>query len=78
MANKQVMHIGLDDTDSTRKGCTTYIAALLVEKLKEISKKPLEDEESGLGLARIAYEGKAILDFFVFEDILNVSAVTKN
>jgi len=30
------MHIGLDDTDSTRKGCTTYIAALLVEKLQRL------------------------------------------
>ncbi len=29
----KTMHIGFDDTDSTRKGCTTYIAALLVEKL---------------------------------------------
>jgi len=27
------MHIGLDDTDSPQKGCTTYIAALLVENL---------------------------------------------
>jgi tRNA(Ile2)-agmatinylcytidine synthase len=27
------MHIGFDDTDSPHKGCTTYIAALLVEKL---------------------------------------------
>jgi tRNA(Ile2)-agmatinylcytidine synthase len=35
--NQQVMHIGLDDTDSTRKGCTTYIAALIVEKLKKLS-----------------------------------------
>jgi len=48
-----------------------------VEKLREISKKPLEDEESGLGLARIAYEGKAILDFFVLDDTLNVSAISK-
>ena len=48
-----------------------------IEKLKEVSKKPLRDEESGLGLVRIAYEGKAILDFFVSEDnILNVSAVS--
>ncbi|TFH00940.1 MAG: ATP-binding protein [Calditrichales bacterium] len=47
-----------------------------IEKLKEISKKPLEDEESGLGLVRIAYEGKAILDFYVGDnDMLNVSAV---
>ena len=30
------MHIGLDDTDSTRKGCTTYIATLLIEKLQKL------------------------------------------
>jgi hypothetical protein len=48
-----------------------------IEKLKEISRKPLEDEESGLGLARIAYEGKAILDFFVLDNMLNVSAISK-
>ncbi len=30
------MHIGLDDTDSTRKGCTTYVAALLVEQLEKL------------------------------------------
>jgi len=48
-----------------------------VEKLKEVSKKPLKDEESCLGLARIAYEGMAIVDFFVGDDdILNVSAVS--
>ncbi len=29
-------HIGLDDTDSTRMGCTTYVAALLVEKLTKL------------------------------------------
>jgi tRNA(Ile2)-agmatinylcytidine synthase len=33
----KTMHIGLDDTDSTRKGCTTYIAALLVEKLQKLN-----------------------------------------
>lgn len=32
----KTMHIGLDDTDSTRKGCTTYITALLVEKLQTL------------------------------------------
>ena len=32
----KTMHIGLDDTDSPRKGCTTYIAALLVEKLQRL------------------------------------------
>ncbi|MCW3997467.1 MAG: tRNA(Ile)(2)-agmatinylcytidine synthase [Candidatus Bathyarchaeota archaeon] len=35
----QIMHIGIDDTDSTRRGCTTYIAALLVEKLKNLDVK---------------------------------------
>jgi tRNA(Ile2)-agmatinylcytidine synthase len=28
------MHIGLDDTDSTKGGCTTYLAACLSEKLE--------------------------------------------
>jgi tRNA(Ile2)-agmatinylcytidine synthase len=31
------MHLGLDDTDSTRNGCTTYLAALLVEKLERLN-----------------------------------------
>jgi tRNA(Ile2)-agmatinylcytidine synthase len=35
--NQQIMHIGLDDTDSTRKGCTTYVSALLVEKLEKLN-----------------------------------------
>ncbi len=30
------MHIGLDDTDSTKGGCTTYLAAVLVEKLTQM------------------------------------------
>jgi tRNA(Ile2)-agmatinylcytidine synthase len=30
------MHIGFDDTDSTRQGCTTYVAALLVEELEKL------------------------------------------
>lgn len=30
------VHIGFDDTDSPRMGCTTYIAALLVEKLRKL------------------------------------------
>jgi hypothetical protein len=50
-----------------------------VERLKEVSKKPLSDEESGLGLTRIAYEGKAIVDFFLSdENLLNVSAVSNS
>ncbi|MGA2386683.1 MAG: tRNA(Ile)(2)-agmatinylcytidine synthase [Candidatus Bathyarchaeia archaeon] len=33
LTKQQVMHVGLDDTDSAKGGCTTYLAALLVEKL---------------------------------------------
>ena len=32
----KTMHIGLDDTDSPRKGCTTYVAALLIERLQKL------------------------------------------
>ncbi len=31
-----LLHIGIDDTDSPQGGCTTYIAALLVERLEAI------------------------------------------
>jgi tRNA(Ile2)-agmatinylcytidine synthase len=30
---QKTMHIGLDDTDSTKGGCTTYLAAVLIEEL---------------------------------------------
>lgn len=47
------------------------------ERIRAVSKRPLRDKESGLGLVRIAYEGKSILDFFVGDDdVLNVSAVS--
>ncbi|MEM3732724.1 MAG: tRNA(Ile)(2)-agmatinylcytidine synthase, partial [Candidatus Bathyarchaeia archaeon] len=36
---EQTCHIGIDDTDSPRMGCTTYIAALLVEKLEKVGCK---------------------------------------
>ena len=39
MTTMKTLHIGLDDTDSTRKGCTTYVAALLVEKLQKLDVK---------------------------------------
>jgi tRNA(Ile2)-agmatinylcytidine synthase len=31
-------HLGIDDTDSLKQGCTTYIGALLVERLMKTSK----------------------------------------
>ncbi len=47
-----------------------------LERLKLVAGQPLEDNESGLGLVRIAYEGEAILDFYVNEnDRLYISAL---
>lgn len=37
MIKQHVMHIGLDDTDSTKGGCTTYLAAVLIEKLEKFN-----------------------------------------
>jgi hypothetical protein len=47
-----------------------------VERMKIVSAQPFSDGESGLGLARIAYEGRSIIDFYVDENnTLAVSAV---
>lgn len=35
MTQQSTMHIGLDDTDSTKGGCTTYLTAVLIEKLEK-------------------------------------------
>ena len=48
-----------------------------IERMKAISREPLEEEKSGLGLVRITYEGRAVLDFFLDEnETLSVSAVS--
>lgn len=49
-----------------------------IERLKEVSAQSLETNESGLGLVRIAYEGQSILDFFLEENVLAVSAVHRS
>jgi hypothetical protein len=50
-----------------------------VERIKQVSRKPLDDDFSGLGLVRIAYEGKAIVDFFLSDNnLLNVSVVSNS
>jgi tRNA(Ile2)-agmatinylcytidine synthase len=33
---KTRIQVGIDDTDSTRGGCTTYIVAVLVERLEKL------------------------------------------
>lgn len=48
-----------------------------VERVRAISGEPLSMSKSCLGIARIAYEGRAALDFYLDEDgTLSVSAVT--
>jgi tRNA(Ile2)-agmatinylcytidine synthase len=37
VTNQEVMHIGFDDTDSTLGGCTTYLAAQLVQELQRLN-----------------------------------------
>jgi hypothetical protein len=47
-----------------------------LQRLKEVSAQNLASAESGLGLARIAYEGQSVLDFVVKDqNLLFVSAV---
>lgn len=47
-----------------------------VERLKQVSAQPYEHGRSGLGLTRIAYEGRCALDFYVdASHTLAVSAV---
>jgi len=47
-----------------------------VERLKTVAAQPYSQGESGLGLTRIAYEGRCILDFYLDdESTLAVSAV---
>jgi len=47
-----------------------------VERMKTVSAQPYSHGESGLGLTRIAYEGRCVIDFYVDdESTLAVSAV---
>jgi hypothetical protein len=45
-----------------------------IEKMKVVSAHRYADGKSGLGLTRIAYEGRCVLDFFV--DVSNTLAVS--
>ncbi len=48
-----------------------------VERLKQISRESSDQNKSGLGIVRIAYEAKATIDFIVGEDeTLQVVAVS--
>lgn len=67
----------LDRTIQWVRGFQDPFEAFL-ERMKEISREPLNLPKSGLGIVRIAYEGRAALDFFLGEDnTLSVLAVSK-
>lgn len=63
----------LDDTIQWIRGYQSPFEAY-VEKLKEVSARPYEPGQSGLGLARIAYEAQCILDFYI--DATNTLAIS--
>jgi hypothetical protein len=65
----------LDDTIQWIRGFQNPFEAY-VERLKRVSAQPFAAGESGLGLARVAYEAQCILDFYVNDsNILALSAV---
>ncbi len=67
----------LDRTIQWIRGFQDPFEAYL-QRLKEISWQSPETSESRLGLVRIAYEGQAILDFYVNEhDTLAVCAIRR-
>ncbi|HTZ50732.1 MAG TPA: ATP-binding protein [Spirochaetia bacterium] len=69
----------LGDLDRTVQWLRSYQAPFeaYVARMKAISREPLDADKSGLGLARITYEGRALLDFYVDENSrLSVSAVS--
>lgn len=65
----------LDRTLQRIRGVQNPYQAYL-ERVGEISREPLGEARSCLGLVRIAYEGNASLDFILEDDTLNVSAVS--
>ncbi|MBI4978361.1 MAG: hypothetical protein HZC28_12850 [Spirochaetes bacterium] len=65
----------LDRTIQWIRGFQDPFEAYL-ERMKAISQEPLEKNKSGLGIARIAHEGRASIDFFIKDNsMINVSAV---
>lgn len=65
----------LDETIQWIRGFQNPFEAY-VERLKAVSATPYQTGQSGLGLSRVAYEGRCILDFYVdAEGMLALSAV---
>lgn len=65
----------LDRTIQSIRGYQDPFEAYLA-RLREVSAQRIDHHESGLGLVRIAYEGRSVLDFYVDErGTLAISAV---
>lgn len=65
----------LDKTIQWIRGFQTPFEAY-IERLRQVSNRISQANESGLGLVRIAYEGQSIIDFYINkDDVLAVSAV---
>ncbi|MFN7132145.1 MAG: hypothetical protein ACK4N5_08685 [Myxococcales bacterium] len=65
----------LDETIQWIRGFQDPFEAY-VERLKAVSAEPYREGHSGLGLVRVAYEARCLLDFYVDErDTLAISAV---
>ena len=73
-AERQAEFARLDRTIQWIRGYQDPFQAY-VERLKMVSAQSLDSKESGLGLVRISYEGQAVLDFYMDEQGLAVSAV---
>jgi tRNA(Ile2)-agmatinylcytidine synthase len=79
---QQTLHIGLDDTDSTKGGCTTYLTAVLIEKLQKFNVQfidypglirlnpnvPWKTRGNGALCIRFTYDGQ-------FEDEIKETAI---
>jgi hypothetical protein len=71
-----VSHLGtLDQTIQWVRGYQAPFEAFIA-RLKAISNEPMTAYKSCLGLVRITYEGRALLDFYMDEnEMVSVSAV---
>ncbi len=70
----------LEDLDKTIQWVRGYQDPFeaFIERMKEISREPLSLPKSGLGIVRVAFEGRAALDFVLGEDDkLSVLAVSR-
>lgn len=67
----------LDQTLQWIRGVQDPYQAYL-ERVRELSREPIANARSCLGLIRIMYEGQADVDFVLDDDTLNVSAQSRN